>query len=536
MENNKPANTIDPTVSWTSSISRHCRSGRLSAAALEFTRMRISGVEPNNVTFVTLLSGCAHFPSKSLDFGAAIHAFVRKLGFDVNDVKVGTAVVDMYCKCGRVDIARLCFDEMGVKNRVSWNTMIDGYMRNGELESAVQVFDEMPESDVVSYTTLIGGFVKRGHFEVALEWFQEMQLHGIQPDYVTIVAVLSACANLGAIGLGLWITRFVLSQHFKDNIRLNNSLIDMYSRCGCIEFARDVFENMPKRSLVSWNSIIVGFALNGNPNEALEYFNSMKNDGIEPDGVSFTGALTACSHAGLINEGLKLFNTMKREYKISPRIEHYGCIVDLYSRSGRLEEALNVIQNMPMKPNEVVVGSLLAACRTKGNVALAERLMNYIAKLDPGGDSNYVLLSNIYAADGSWQSASKVRRKMKYRGIQKKPGVSSIEIDCTVHEFVAGDKSHVDAECIYAMLENLTLELGISGYIPETSKKKLQASEDYTKKDKNNGQRKGGRKMEQITNNLQEKLAEWHLGLTFHSGDCKFNPLYSQSLESYTIE
>ncbi|KAI7990929.1 Pentatricopeptide repeat-containing protein [Camellia lanceoleosa] len=465
--NNKP--TSDPTVSWTYSISRHSRNGRLAQAAAEFTRMRVSGVDPNHITFMTLLSACADFPSRSLCFGKSVHGYVRKLGLDRNNVKVGTAVVDMYSKCGLVDLARLSFDEMGVKNRVSWNTMIDGYMRNGRIEDAIEVFDEMPERDVVSWTALVGGFVKKGHFEQALEWFLEMQLSGVEPDYVTIIAVISSCANLGTLGLGLWVHRLVLSKKIKDNVRINNSLIDMYARCGCIEFSHQVFKKMKIQTVVSWNSIIVGFAMNGNAEEALEFFKLMQIEGFKPDMVSFTGALAACSHAGLVDEGLMLFNVMKSVHRISPRIEHYGCVVDLYSRTGRLEEALNVIENMPMKPNEVVLGSLLAACRTHGNVNLAERLMNHLLELDPSSDSNYVLLSNIYAAVGSWDGANIVRKKMKDFGVQKKPGISSIEIDCDVHEFVAGDRSHVNTEHIYAMLECMQLELRTSGYVPESN-------------------------------------------------------------------
>ncbi|WOG94564.1 hypothetical protein DCAR_0313860 [Daucus carota subsp. sativus] len=459
---------VDLTASWTSSISHHCRANRLSEAAAEFTAMRVAGVEPNEITFVTLLSGCAQLPSESLHFGICVHGLARKLGFDVGSVKVGTAIVNLYAKCGRVDLARVSFDEMGVKNKVSWNSMIDGYMRNGEFEEAVKVFDEMPDRDVISYTIMIDGFVKKGYFEQGLKWFQEMQIDGVEPDYVTISCVLSACANLGALGLGLWIHRFVTKKVFRDIIRVHNSLIDMYARCGCIEFAHQVFKSMPKRSVVTWNSIIVGFALNGNPEEALEYFSLMRKDGFEPDGVTFTGALTACSHTGLVDEGIKLFETMKRVYRIVPRIEHYGCLVDLYSRAGRLEEALHVIENMPMKPNEVIIGSLLAACRTKGDVALAERLINYLMELGSRTDSNYVLVSNIYAAIGSWRSAGNMRRKMKARGIQKRPGVSSIEIDCTVHEFVAGDRSHTDAKIVYEMLGLLSFELRMLGYVPET--------------------------------------------------------------------
>ncbi|KAL6340551.1 hypothetical protein AAG906_010459 [Vitis piasezkii] len=458
---------IDPIVSWTSSIALHCRNGQLPEAAAEFSRMQIAGVRPNHITFLTLLSACTDFPLEGLRFGGSIHAYVRKLGLDTENVMVGTALVDMYSKCGQLDLAWLMFDEMHVRNSVSWNTMIDGCMRNGEVGEAIVLFDQMPERDAISWTSMIGGFVKKGCFEQALEWFREMQLDGVEPDYVTIISVLAACANLGALGLGLWINRFVMKQDFKDNIKISNSLIDMYSRCGCIRLARQVFEQMPKRSLVSWNSMIVGFALNGHAEEALEFFNLMRKEGFRPDGVSFTGALTACSHSGLVDEGLQFFDVMKRTRKISPRIEHFGCLVDLYSRAGRLEDALNVIANMPMKPNEVVLGSLLAACRTHGDVGLAERLMKYLCEVDPGSDSNYVLLSNIYAAVGRWDGASKVRKKMKALGIHKKPGFSSIEMDGSIHEFVAGDKTHVETQNIYAMLDHLFLELRICGYVPE---------------------------------------------------------------------
>ncbi|KAG6678772.1 hypothetical protein I3842_14G097100 [Carya illinoinensis] len=435
-QSNKP---IDPTVWWTSSIARRCRNGQLAEAAAEFSRMRLAGFEPNHITFLTLLSGCVDFPAGSVSFGASIHGYVRKLGLDTNHVMVGTALVNMYAKCGRVDLARLAFDEMVVKNSISWNTMVNGYMRNGQIEDAIQLFDQMPKRDAVSWTALIGGFVKEERFEEALVWFREMLLSGVEPDYVTIIAVLSACANLGTLTLGFWMNRFVMKQEFRYNIRINNSFIDMYSRCGCIEFARQVFEKMQWRTVVSWNSIIV--------------------------------ALTACSHAGLVGEGLQFFADMKIVHGITPRIEHYGCIVDLYSRAGRLEDALNVIENMPMKPNEVVLGSLLAACSTQGNVDLAERLSDYLLEFDPGGDSNYVLLANIYAAVGKWSGAGIIRRKMKARGIQKKPGFSSVEIGCSIHEFVAGDKSHAETDCLYSMLELLSLELKLCGYVPETIEK-----------------------------------------------------------------
>ncbi|XP_050210195.1 pentatricopeptide repeat-containing protein At1g05750, chloroplastic isoform X2 [Mercurialis annua] len=440
---------IDPVVAWTASISRHCRNRQLSQAASLLTRMRLAGVEPNHITFITLISACSDSPSQTKFLGPPMHAYARKLGLDTNNVMVGTALIDMYAKFRQIELARIIFDELEVKNSVSWNTMVDGYMRNGEKENAVKMFDEMPHRDVVSWTVFIDGFVKMGEFEEGLEWFRAMQLAQVEPDYVTIIAVLSACANLGALGLGLWVHRYVLRKDFRDNVRVCNTLIDMYARCGCVKLARQVFDKMPKRTLVSWNSVIGGFAANGFANEALEYFELMQKDGFQPDGVSFTGALTACSHAGMVDEGLKYFDIMKSVHKISPRVEHYGCIVDLYSRAGRLEDAVNVIENMTVKPNEIVLGSLLAACSTSGDIGLAERLMKYLDDLGPGVDSNYVLLSNAYAAVGKWDRASKARRTMKELGLQKRPGISSIDIGCSSHKFVAGDKSHDQTDHIY---------------------------------------------------------------------------------------
>ncbi|CAK7332007.1 unnamed protein product [Dovyalis caffra] len=469
--------SIDPVVSWTSSISRQCRNGQLHQAASQLTQMRLLEISPNHVTFITLLSCCADFPSQGKSFGPLLHAYVRKLGFDTCNLMVGTALVDMYAKCGHVDLASVCFDELKEKNSVSWNTMIDGFMRNGKIREAIKLFDEMPERGVISWTVLIDGFVKKGHFEEALKCFRKMQVSKVEPDRVTIVTVLSACANLGALGLGLWAHRYALKKGFRSDVKISNSLIDMYSRCGSAELARQVFEKMGERTLVSWNSIIGGLAANGFTEEALEHFDLMQKQGLKPNGVSFTGALTACSHAGLVDEGLKYFDIMERVHKISPRIEHYGCIVDLFSRAGRLEDAMDVIENMPMKPNEVVVGSLLAACRIYGDVKLAERLMNHLVDLDPGADSNYVLLSNIYAAVGRWDGACKQRMAMKALGIQKKPGFSSIEIGCDIHEFVAGDKSHNEAEHIYSMLELLCFDLTSCGYVPQAIAKYQEMAE-----------------------------------------------------------
>ncbi|EOA36496.1 hypothetical protein CARUB_v10011161mg [Capsella rubella] len=461
--------TSETIVSWTSRITLLTRNGRLAEAAKEFSNMRLAGVEPNHITFIALLSGCGDFSSGSEALGDLLHGYACKLGLDRTHVMVGTAILGMYSKRSRVKKARLVFDYMEDKNSVTWNTMINGYMRNGQVDNAVKMFDKMPERDFISWTAMINGFVKKGFHEEALAWFREMQISGVKPDYVAIIAALNACTNLGALSFGLWVHRYVMSQDFKNNVKVSNSLIDLYCRCGCVEFAREVFDKMEKRTVVSWNSVIVGFAANGNAHESLVYFRKMQEEGFKPDAVTFTGALTACSHVGLVEEGLRYFQTMKRNHRISPRIEHYGCLVDLYSRAGRLEEALKVVQSMPMKPNEVVIGSLLAACRTHGNnTVLAERLMKHLSDVNVKGHSNYVILSNMYAADGKWEGASQMRRKMKGLGLKKQPGFSSIEIDDCTHVFMAGDSAHVETADIREVLELVSSNLQLQGCEVET--------------------------------------------------------------------
>jgi pentatricopeptide repeat protein len=327
------------------------------------------------------------------------------------------------------------------------------------LAEAREVFDGMPARDKVSWTALIDGCAKNGHHEEAIDGFHAMLRNGVEPDYVTLVAVISACAEVGALGLGMWVHRFVAKQGLEHNVRVANSLVDMYARCGQVELARQVFGKMRKRTVVSWNSMIVGFAANGRCADAIEHFEAMREAGFRPDAVTFTGVLTACSHAGLTDEGLRYYDAMRSEHGIAARMEHYGCVVDLLGRAGRLDEAMKVVMTMPMRPNEVVLGALLAGCRMHGDVDMAEQLMQDLLEQDPGGDSNYVLLSNIYAADGKWDGVGKVRSLMKARRVKKTPGHSAVEIAGDVHEFVCGDRSHPQAGELFDMLGLLRYEM-----------------------------------------------------------------------------
>ncbi|KAI4340475.1 hypothetical protein MLD38_025305 [Melastoma candidum] len=460
-----PFAKVNPvTVSYTASISRRVRNGRFSEALRLFSQMLDSGIQPDDVTLVEIISCCAELGEGGRVLGSSLHGCTHKLGLAKRDVVVGTALVEMYAKGGRLDLARLVFDEMDLRNSVTWNAIVGGHLGQGDIEGALELFDEMPSRDVISWTLLINGLVKLGYFEEALDIFREMLVNQTLPDHVTVISAIKACANLGSVRLGLWLNRFVMGKDFEDNVRVCNAFIDMYCRCGYVDFARQVFDTMRKRSVVSWNSIIVGSAANGHFEEALQLFERMQIEGFNPDRVSYTGVLTACSHAGLVKEGAKYFSDMKEVHEIMPRIEHYGCLVDLYSRSGKLEDAINVIKEMPMAPNDVVLGSLLAACRVCNDAVLVELLTENLIRLSCHSDSNHVLLSNIYAAAGSWDGANKIRRHMKMHGIDKSPGISSVEIGSSSHEFVAGDKAHPEAGHIYRTLDLLLLDMETRGY------------------------------------------------------------------------
>lgn len=456
-----PRHAPRDVISWTSTISRAARQGDLHAAAASLCAMLSSPAAPapNDVTLLTVLSACAESPSSPLASPLALTLHARALKLFPSHLLLSTCLARFYLASRLPHLALQLFDSMPVRSVVTYNTMISGLMRNGLVDAAFEVFDGMPGPDKVSWTALIDGFVKNGRHDEAIDCFRAMLLDGVETDYITLVAVVSACAEVGALGLGMWVHRLVLRQGLERNVRVANSLIDMYARCGQVNLAAQVFRSIRKRTVVSWNSMIVGFAANGRCTDAIELFEEMRRQGFKPDAVTLTGVLTACSHAGLTEHGLRYYDLMTTEYGVAARMEHYGCVVDLLGRAGRLDEAMHVVETMPMRPNEVVLGALLAGCRTHGNLDMAEQMMQHLFELDPQGDANYVLLSNIYAAVGKWDGAGKVRSLMKARGVKKRPGHSTVEIDGDVHEFVSGDQSHPLAGEIGQMLGLLWHEM-----------------------------------------------------------------------------
>ncbi|XP_058105833.1 pentatricopeptide repeat-containing protein At2g29760, chloroplastic-like [Magnolia sinica] len=452
-------------VSWNSMIAGYSKFDGLGYdALLVFVDMLREGVVPDGFSFTVSCKACGSV--LAVEEGIQIHSHVVKLGFE-SDVLVRNGLIDMYVKFDLVDDALRVFDRMPERNLVSWNALIGGLMRLGQLDMAEALFREMDVRDVVSWNSMISGYVQNGQCDEALALFQQMQLEGINPNAVTVVSALSACSNAGALSLGKWVHLYSEKNCFISNEFVNSSLVVMYARCGDIENAWQVFERMPKKDIVSWDVMIEGLAMHGQGKEALELFVKMRRAGVKPDEITLIGMLNACSHAGLVDEGLMYFRRMSHEFGIEPNLEHYACVVDLLGRVGRVNEALEIIKRMPIAPDGVVWGALLSACRTHNNAPLAESVVKHIIEMDPMNSGSYILLSNIYAARCQWEDVANVRSVMKHKGIEKEPGCSLIEIEGSVNEFLAGDSSHPQCDQIFCKLDELMERIKVLGYAPD---------------------------------------------------------------------
>eukprot|EP01018_Ginkgo_biloba_P020813 Gb_00194 [translate_table: standard] len=521
-------------VSWNAMIAGYAQNGDSNEALALFNQMQLANTKPNSATMVSVLPACAHLAA--LQQGKQIHGCIFRSGFE-SDVVVGTAVVDMYAKCRSLEIARHLFDKMSERNVVSWNAMITGYAQTGHssealelfnqmqlacvtpnsvtmlsvlqacsslgalqqgkcihnyvirssfdsdvflrtaiidmyakcgsIDTARQLFDQMSERNVVSWNAIIAGYAQNGYANEALTLFKQMQLGNMKPNLATMVSVLPACAHLAALQRGKCIHGSVIRSAFESDVFVGNSLIDMYSKCGNVEIARRLFDKMSKRDVVSWNVMIAGYAMHGHGEEALALFLEMQRQTcIKPNHITFLCILTACSHAGLVDEGCQYFDCMSRDYCITPRMEHYASMVDLLGRAGCLDKAHQFIQRMPLEPGGSVWGALLGACRIHCNIALGECAAEHLFDIDPDNGGYYVLLSNIYAGAGRWEDVAKVRSLMKDRGLKKTPGYSLIEVNNRVHVFLAGGTSHPQSEKIYAALDTLAGQMKEAGYMP----------------------------------------------------------------------
>lgn len=426
-------------VSWTAMIAGYVRRGMNEEAWMLFSTMQLTGIQPNEFIFATVLPVCANLVS--LQRGKVIHQSVIRGGLE-SDVYVGSALVDMYVKCGSIEDAQHVFDKMPTRNLVSWNAIVAGCAQNGYVDEALRLFWEMPERNVVSWSAMIAGYAKNGQFDKALEMFRQMQLTGVKANVITFASVLPACASLAALKQGKEAHEGIIRCKIEENDFVETALVDMYAKCGSIEDASKVFDKMSKQNVVSWNAMIVGYAMHGCAEDALQLFERMVISGIKPDHVSFIGVLSACCHAGLVDDGWQYFLSMDQHYQIKPTVEHYCCMVDLLGRTGRLHEAQDLIDKMLVKPDAAVWTTLLGACRVHTNVDLGKHVAELLRESDPTNSAHYVLLSNIYAAAGRWADKEKVRKSMKHSRIKRMPGCSWIEVNNNVYTFQVGDNSH----------------------------------------------------------------------------------------------
>eukprot|EP00257_Ricinus_communis_P016949 XP_015575272.1 pentatricopeptide repeat-containing protein At1g59720, chloroplastic/mitochondrial [Ricinus communis] len=427
---------------WNTLIRACARSyDRKEQSFLLYKRMIEQGaVLPDKHTYPFVLKACAYL--FALNEGKQVHAQMLKHGFE-SDVYINNSLIHFYASCGCSEPAQYVFDKMPARSLVSWNAMIDALVQFGEFDAALKLFVQLQEL--------------------------------FEPDGYTMQSVLNACAGLCALSLGMWVHAYMLRKFDVEvtlDVLVDNCLLDMYCKCGSLDIAMQVFERMHKRDITSWNSMILGFAMHGKAELTFEYFDCMVSTWkLVPNSITFVGVLSACNHRCMVSEGRKYFEMMIAEYKIEPQLEHYGCLVDILARAGLIDDALDLVSSMPMKPDAVIWRSLLdSCCKKNASVELSEEMARQVFE-SKGVDCSgaYMLLSRVYASASRWNDVGLLRKLMTDRGITKEPGCSLIEVDGVSHEFFAGDTSHPQTKEIYQFLDVIEQRLESVGYSPDYS-------------------------------------------------------------------
>ncbi|XP_058185409.1 pentatricopeptide repeat-containing protein At3g14330 [Rhododendron vialii] len=437
-----------PESVWVAMAIGYSRNGCSKDALSLYVDMLRRFVQPGNFAFSAALKSCAELGD--FQVGRAVHAQIVKCK-DESDQVVYNALLRLYLECG-------CFEDV------------------------VRVFAEMPERNIVSWNSLVSGFAGRGQLFEAFDAFRRMQGEGVGFNWVSLTAVLPVCAQINALCSGKEIHAQMAKSVTRPDMFVLNSLMDMYAKCGVVDYARRIFDGMERRDLTSWNTVLNGYAIARRMEEGLKLFDKMVDSGFSPDTVTFIALLSGCSHTGLTQEGLKLFHRMRTEFGISPSAEHYACLVDMLGRAGRLKEALKVVKSMGKKPSGSIWGSLLNSCRLYGNVPLAEAIAKVLFEIEPKYPVNYVMLSNIYANAGLWEGVKIVREMMEKRGVKKEVGCSWIEIKNRLHTFVAGGGIELRNSEKYQKLWSELMEAmrGV-GYKPDTRVVLHDVSEEIKK-------------------------------------------------------
>ncbi|XVE73913.1 hypothetical protein DITRI_Ditri11bG0156800 [Diplodiscus trichospermus] len=426
---------VDDVVSWNSMIVGCVRQGCEEEALLSFQKMHARGMKLDNFTYPSVLNCFASM--KDMKNAMSVHSLIVKTGFQGYKL-VNNALVDMYAK-------------------------------QGNLDCALRVFNHMPNKDVVSWTSLVTGYAHNDRHEEALKLFCDMRMAGIYPDHIVLASVLSSCTELTMAEFGQQVHANLVKSGLQSSKSVDNSLVAMYAKCGCIEDASRVFSSMQSQDVITWTALIVGHAQNGKGKDSVRLYEQMIATGTKPDFITFIGLLFACSHAGLLESGRSYFASMESVYGIKPGPEHYACMIDLLGRAGKLVEAEKLLNQMDVEPDAAVWKALLAACRVHRNLELGERAAKNLFELEPTNAVPYIMLSNMYSAAGKWEDAAQIRRMMKSRGISKEPGCSWVKINSKVHSFMSEDRSHPRTAEIYSKIDEMMLLIKEAGYVPDMS-------------------------------------------------------------------
>ncbi|KAF9600244.1 hypothetical protein IFM89_005068 [Coptis chinensis] len=544
-------------VSYNSVIAGNEQNGEYETAMNLFHRMlRIAlQLKPNRITFLSVLSAISG--ASALKHGREIHAHIIRSGLESNTT-IANSLITMYSKCREVHKAKLVFESVSFKDKVSWNSMLSGYDQNGQLENifklfkkmllsgtrpdnhsftiilsatsslqselqylsdgraihgyivrwvspaglsistcnailnmyaknsrvsdAEKVFEAISHKDSYTWNVMMDGYSLSGRFADAIRIFLEMHKQGLPSDFMTFSILLTACSRMGSFHLGKQFHAFIVKHiggrgftHSTSLLSIHNALISMYAKCGSISDADRVFLRMRRKDVFSWTAMITGYAHHGMATESLEHFEKMEQDAIKPNGVTFLGVLTACAHAGLVQRGIRYFSSMSQGYGLNPSIEHYACVIDLFARSGQLEQAEKLVETgiTLFKENNDACLSLwkvlLGACHAHKHLEFGVRAAMKILESEPEDETTHILLCNLYAASGMWEDAMRVRRWMRDKGLKKQEtGCSWIEADNRMHVFVAGDISHPWRDEIYVKLEGVNRGCRGMGYVPVT--------------------------------------------------------------------
>ncbi|KAL6504499.1 hypothetical protein OROGR_026422 [Orobanche gracilis] len=410
-------------VSWNAMIGGCMRNGDTRLASVMFENMP----EKTSVTWNKMIDGYA----RNMDMTMARQVF-DSVPENLKTVVTWTVMVNGYVSNGDMEAAREVFDRMRVRNFFVWSVMTTGYFKKGDFLKAREIFDRMSLRNLVNWNSLISGYAQNGMCEEVFDAFTRMHGEGFEPDEVTLTSVLSACAQSGMLDIGKKIHEIIIREK---GIELNefilNGLVDMYAKCGDLENARLVFEEIPVKNTATWNSLITGYAIHGRSGEAIEIFGKMKDSCVKPDAITFLSILSACAHRGFVDVGLETFSKMEK-CGLKPNIKHYGCLVDMLGRAGKLQYAFDVLKGMPMAPNAKVLGAMLGACRIHYDTLMAEKVLEFVNKLETDHDSHvdahYLLVSNIYAESERWEMAQGARVAFSARGSGKTPGCSALMI------------------------------------------------------------------------------------------------------------